>query len=77
MSPLADVDHTRYGREGDLLRTLTIPPNGSRLPEGTWLRWSELRLFLLGRGQDALAYDIEQQLLHGQEVEVRERTVRV
>lgn len=59
------------------LRILEIPPNRGGLGEGTWLRWGELRLWLLDRDQIELAEAIEEQILSGDEVECTERKVRL
>lgn len=60
---------------GDL-RVMEIPLNRMGLGEGTWLRWPELRLFLVEREHKDLAELIEEHILYGEEVSAREVRVR-
>jgi hypothetical protein len=58
------------------LRVMEIPANRMGLSEGFWIRWPELRLFLVQRGDDELANLIEEHVVHGEPISTREITVR-
>jgi hypothetical protein len=58
------------------LRIMEIPANRTGLGEGTWLRWTELRLWLVERDERGTADDIEEVLVKGESVSTREVTVR-
>lgn len=60
----------------DELRVIDVPANAAGISQGTWLRWGELRLYLLNRDQRELADEIEAQLLGGETIAAREVTVR-
>ena len=58
------------------LRIMEIPENRVGLGEGHWLRWGELRLWLLDHDARQLADEIEETIIHGETVLAYTRTVR-
>lgn len=59
------------------LRVMDVPANRAGLGEGCWLRWPELRMFLVEQDHKALADQIEEQILNGETVTARDVTVRL
>lgn len=55
---------------------MEIPANRAGFGEGQWLRWGELRMWLLAHDAMALADEIEETILRGDTLMSVERTVR-